>query len=211
MVSASTQALVREHTPEPLVREDTVPPLPPSHERFSLPHVRPAVLVLSIAVGGVLFLLYPLGPRAAVASFMGIVLVAVAASDLAHRIIPNRIIVPALAIVLVARILFFPDRSLEFVLAAVVAGLAFLIPNLINPSLMGMGDVKLAAFLGAGLGVGAIGATLIAFVAVVPAAIGFLIREGLDGRKRTLPFGLFLAFGALVILALPPLLGSTGS
>ena len=62
---------------------------------------------------------------------------------------------PAAAIVLVAQVAFFPATD-EFILAAIAAGVFFLIPNLMNPSLMGMGDVKLVVLLGAGLGWGVV-------------------------------------------------------
>ena len=58
----------------------------------------------------------------------------------------------AIAAIVLARIAFFPDHALESLAAAVGAATAFLVPNLIGLSLMGMGDVKLALLLGAGLG-----------------------------------------------------------
>lgn len=136
----------------------------------------------------------------AIAALMAVVLVIVAATDLERRIIPNRIILPATGIVLLARIATRPAHASEFALAAIVAALAFLIPNLISRAAMGMGDVKLAAFLGAGLGWGAFAAIAAAFLAVFPFALLALIRGGLSARKSTLPFGPFLAFGALLVL-----------
>jgi leader peptidase (prepilin peptidase)/N-methyltransferase len=119
--------------------------------------------------------------------------------------------VPAIAIVLVARIASSPDRSIEWLLAALGAGVFLLLPNLVNRSAMGMGDVKLASFLGAGLGVGVVGAMVVAFASVLPFALGTLARGGLSARKATLPFGPFLAFGGLVVLILPPLVALGGA
>jgi leader peptidase (prepilin peptidase)/N-methyltransferase len=82
-------------------------------------------------------------------------------------------------------------------------GIAFLIPNLINASLMGMGDVKLMVLLGTGLGWGAVGAIMIGFLGAFPFALLTLIRGGVAARKATLPFGPFLALGGLVILIVP--------
>jgi leader peptidase (prepilin peptidase)/N-methyltransferase len=90
---------------------------------------------------------------------------------------------------------------------AIAVGIAFLIPNLINQSLMGMGDVKLMVLLGAGLGWGAVGAIMIGFLSVFPFALLALIRGGVAARKTTLPFGPFLAFGGLVVLIVPHLIG----
>jgi prepilin signal peptidase PulO-like enzyme (type II secretory pathway) len=144
---------------------------------------------------------------AVIAAFMAAVLVVLAAVDLERRIIPNRIVLPATAIVLIARIAFFPGRSGEFLIAALAAGAAFLIPNLISRSLIGMGDVKLALLLGAGLGLRVVGALLIAYLSIFPLALATVARGGFAARKRTLPFGPFLALGALVMLIVSPVPG----
>lgn len=142
-----------------------------------------------------------------IAGFIAVVLVIVAATDLERRIIPNQVILPAVLLVLLARAMTRPAHAAEFVVAALAATLLFLIPNLVSRSAIGMGDVKLAAFLGAGLGWSAFGAIAAAFFAVFPFALAALIRGGLSARKSTLPFGPFLAFGGLVILIVPRLVG----
>jgi leader peptidase (prepilin peptidase)/N-methyltransferase len=63
---------------------------------------------------------------------------------------------------------------------------------------MGMGDVKLAAFLGAGLGaVVAVALFVGVFAAFVPAVV-LLARHGRAARKQAIPFGPFLALGGVV-------------
>jgi prepilin signal peptidase PulO-like enzyme (type II secretory pathway) len=109
--------------------------------------------------------------------------------------------------VLLARLIFSTGRSPAFAVAALAGGLAFLAINLVSGPAMGMGDVKLVAFIGAGLGFGVVGAVVIAFLALFPFALGALARGGLAARKKTLPFGPFLAFGAIVVLLLPHVLG----
>ena len=65
---------------------------------------------------------------------------------------------------------------------------------------MGMGDVKLAAFLGAGLGAAVVVAIFVGFLAAfVPAAV-LLVRHGRAARKAAIPLGPFLALGAVVAL-----------
>jgi prepilin signal peptidase PulO-like enzyme (type II secretory pathway) len=169
-----------------------------------VPH-RTATATVAAGAAILAFVVYPLGVRAAIAAFLAAVLVVLGTIDLTWRIIPNRLVVPSLLLVLIARLAFFPDRALEFMLATVGAGLVFLIPNVINSSMMGIGDVKLAMLLGAGLGRGVIGAVITAFFASFPYAVAVLIRGGRAARKRTLPFGPFLALGGLVILVLPRL------
>jgi leader peptidase (prepilin peptidase)/N-methyltransferase len=169
------------------------------------------VAVAALAIAVLAFTTYPVGAEAAIAACFAAVLVVLAACDLEQRIIPNRIVVPAAAITLIANVAFLPARSHELVLATVGAGTVLLIPNLLNGSLMGMGDVKLGILLGAGLGWGVVGAVMIAFIAIFPLALAALIRGGLAARKATLPFGPFLALGGLAILIVPRILGLGGS
>src|SRR5262249_23706177 len=88
--------------------------------------------------------------NAIVAAAGCVVLVAVTVADRERRIIPNRLVLPALVAVLVARSAL--DPSLRWILGALVTGGILLVLALIYPAGLGMGDVKLAAFLGAWLG-----------------------------------------------------------
>jgi leader peptidase (prepilin peptidase)/N-methyltransferase len=128
------------------------------------------------------------------------VLVVLAAIDLERRIIPNRIVVPAAVLVLVAQIALSPERTVEWTAAALGAALFLLVPLLFYPNGMGMGDVKLAALLGAGLGWAIVPALVVGLMAAFVAALVVLARGGLAARKTALPFGPFLALGALVAL-----------
>jgi leader peptidase (prepilin peptidase)/N-methyltransferase len=153
---------------------------------------------------------YPTGGRAVLAAAIVAVLVVLAAIDIERRIVPNRIVLPATAIVLVAHIGLAPHRSAEFLIAAVGAALVFAVPSLIRRSLIGMGDAKLAMLIGASLGWAAFGALALAFLSLWPVAVAMLIRRGLAARKATLPFAPFLAFGALVVIVAPAFLGVAG-
>jgi leader peptidase (prepilin peptidase) / N-methyltransferase len=165
------------------------------------------VALIASTFAGAAFVSAPSGADAGLAAFMAAVLVVLAAADLERRIIPNRIVLPATAIALAANIAITPGRATVFVLASLAVGIAFLIPNLINAALMGMGDVKLMMLLGAGLGWAAVGAIMVAFVAIFPFALATVIRGGAAVRKTALPFGPFLALGGLVVLILPHLRG----
>ena len=181
--------------------------LVPHHDGGRLLRHPLPVTLLGVALCILTFTSYSSVADGAIPGFMAVVLVVIGATDLERRIIPNRVVLPSTAVVLLARIAVTPSHAPEYVLAALGAGLAFLIPNLISTSLMGMGDVKLAVFLGAGLGLSVVGAVTVAFASVFPFAVGTLLRGGLAARKSTLPFGPFLAFGALVILIVPRLVG----
>src|SRR5204862_6574748 len=53
-----------------------------------------------------------------------------------------------------------------------------------------------------------LGAMIVACLCVFPAAVVVLIRGGLAARKSTIPFGPFLALGALIVLFAPHMGGS---
>ena len=152
------------------------------------PLVRHPVLVGlgALTMGAAAWIASPAGAGGAIAALLAAVVIVLAAIDLDHRIVPNRIVLPAAAIVLVARIVCFPDHALGFILAALGAATFFLIPNLIGRSLMGMGDVKLALLLGAGLGSSVVGAVSVAFLGIFPVAVWILIRGGVGARRPRL-------------------------
>jgi leader peptidase (prepilin peptidase) / N-methyltransferase len=136
--------------------------------------------------------------EAIVASFFCLALVAVSATDLEHRVIPNRIVLPAAAVVLVAQTALRP--SAEWAIAAVGASGFLLAAALAYPAGMGMGDVKLALLLGAMLGRTVPIALLAGMIAALVPAVVLLARHGAKARKAAIPLGPFLALGALVAL-----------
>ena len=113
--------------------------------------------------------------------------------DVERFLIPNRIVLPAAAIVLVAQTVREP--SPEWALAGLGAAAFLLLAALAYPAGMGMGDVKLALLLGFMLGRTVPVAMMIGFVAaLVPSAV-LLARHGSAARKMRIPFGPFLALG----------------
>jgi leader peptidase (prepilin peptidase)/N-methyltransferase len=135
---------------------------------------------------------------AAVACFLCTALVAVSATDIEHRIIPNRIVVPAAAIVLAANTALHP--SPEWALGAAAASSFLFAAALAYPKGMGMGDVKLALLMGAALGRTVAVAMMVGMVAAVVPSLVLLLRHGSAARKMRIPFGPFLALGSLVAL-----------
>jgi leader peptidase (prepilin peptidase)/N-methyltransferase len=135
---------------------------------------------------------------AAVGAFFVCVLVAVSLVDLERRIIPNRIVLPATAVILAAQIGLHPERTAEWLLATVGAGLFLLLPLLVNPAMMGMGDVKLAALLGAALGGSVLVALAVGIGVAALVALAILARAGLGARRKAIAYGPFLALGGVV-------------
>ena len=140
--------------------------------------------------------------HALVGAILAVALVVLTAIDLQRRLLPDVIVIPTLAVVLILQLAFYPDRALEWVVAALAAALFFFVPLLVYPAGMGMGDVKLAALLGAALGKSVAAAILAGLLAAAVVALVVLAREGLGAGKRTIAFGPFLAFGGLLVLFL---------
>lgn len=162
------------------------------------------IAAIALALGA-----YPFGGEALLAAFAAAVLVLLAAIDLERRIVPNRIVLPATAIVLLGQIVLAPGQAPRYALAALLTALFLFLPRLFNADALGMGDVKLGLLIGAALGWGAASALALGFVLVFPAALAIVARDGMAAARRaTLPMCPFLALGALVVLLGPGLLGN---
>jgi leader peptidase (prepilin peptidase)/N-methyltransferase len=135
---------------------------------------------------------------AAVAIFFCAVLVTISATDIERFVIPNRIILPSSALLLVAQTALHP--SVEWLVAGLGAAGFLLLAALAYPAGMGMGDVKLALFLGFGLGRTVSVALLTGMIAALIPSFVLLIRHGSAARKMRIPFGPFLALGGVVTL-----------
>lgn len=146
----------------------------------------------------------PLYPALLVAPFLGLML-AVALIDARWRIVPNAIVYPSL---LVFGIAIGAGAVAGAEVDALRAGLGLLAYSgpllllaLAVPGGMGMGDVKLAALIG--LVLGSMGLSLVAVAAavgIVGGGVGAALAMAIlrYGRKRQIPFGPFLAAGAVV-------------
>ncbi|MGH3000477.1 MAG: prepilin peptidase, partial [Gaiellaceae bacterium] len=135
---------------------------------------------------------------ALVAVFFVGVLVVVSVVDVRRRIIPNRIILPAAAIVLAARTIIHP--SVVWIVAGAGAAAFLLAAALVRPGGMGMGDVKLALLLGVAVGRTVPLALAVALVAAAVPSVALLVRHGARGRTMGIPFAPFLALGGVVAL-----------
>ena len=163
-----------------------------------IPFRYPAVeLVTALLVAGSVWK-FGLTGAAAVAAFFCAALVAVSATDIEHRIIPNRIVLPAAAVVLAANTALHP--SPEWAIGAVGASGFLLAAALAYPKGMGMGDVKLALLMGAALGRTVPVALMFGMVAALVPGIYLLVRHGSAARRMRIPFGPFLALGSVVAL-----------
>lgn len=132
-------------------------------------------------------------------------LVALSAIDLEHYILPNRIVYPlALAMIVLLAIASLGDDDLDALVRGLAAGLVafaiFFVLHMISPRSMGFGDVKLAFVLGLSLGWLGWGEVLLGLFLgfLYGAVVGIvLIATRIRRRNQALPFGPFLAAGAL--------------
>jgi leader peptidase (prepilin peptidase) / N-methyltransferase len=156
----------------------------------------------SLALAAGCFIRFGFTAHALVGAILAPTLVLLTAIDLDRRLLPDAIVLPALTIVLLLQLVFYPDRALEWVLTALGAALFFFIPMLVYPAGMGMGDVKLAALLGAALGKAVAVAIFLSLISAAVVALVLLVREGFSARKKAIAFGPFLAFGGLLVFLL---------
>ncbi len=164
----------------------------------------PAVELVAGLLFAACFWKFGLSGSALVGAFFCLTLVTVSATDLEHRIIPNRIVVPAGLIVLVANTALHP--SPRYAIAAVGASGFLLAAALAYPSGMGMGDVKLAFLMGAALGTSVTVALFVGMIAALVPSVVLIARHGKAARKMGIPFGPFLALGSVVALFAGPAL-----
>jgi len=168
------------------------------HCGVRIPLVYPAVELLTALLIAGCVLAFGLTAEAAIAAFFCAVLVAISAIDFEHRIIPNRIVLPATVVVLVANTL--RDPSPQWLVAALAASAFLLTAALIYPAGMGMGDVKLALLMGAALGKTVPVALMAGMIAAMIPSLVLFARHGSKARKMGIPFGPFLALGSVVAL-----------
>ena len=136
---------------------------------------------------------------------LAVALVALSVIDLELYILPNRIVYPlALAMVVLLTLAAVGDDDLDAIvrglLAGVVAFTIFFVLHMISPRSMGFGDVKLAFVLGLSLGWLGWGEVLLGLFLgfFYGAIIGIvLIATRVRAKSQALPFGPFLAAGAL--------------
>ena len=166
--------------------------------KAAIPWVYPAVeLATAVLVAGCI-LAFGVTWDALVASFFCAVLVVISATDLEHRIIPNRVVLPAAAIVLAAQTLLHP--SPEWAIGALGASGFLFAAAVVYPAGMGMGDVKLALLMGAMLGRTVPVALLLGMVLALVPSFVLLARHGAAARKMGIPFGPCLAMGSVIAL-----------
>ena len=178
---------------------------------------RPLTLALAVVVAGTAVTLR-LGWSTALPAYLvlcaaGVTLAAIDARTLR---LPDAVLLPSGVVVLalLGVTALVDGTGSAFLRALLVAATGFglfLVLALINPSGLGLGDVKLAAVLGLALGhVGwatAFVGLLAAFVLMALVGVVLLARRRVT-RSSAVPFGPFMLLGTLVALLATPLAGT---
>lgn len=133
-------------------------------------------------------------------------LVALSGIDLDHHILPSRIIYPGVGASLVLLAIASGTdhdwhRYQDAVIGGVLALAALFLIHIVAPRGMGFGDVRLSGLIGLNLGWLGLAHVAVGLFAgfVLGAVVGVgLMAVGVASRKSRIPFGPFLAAGAVV-------------
>ncbi|MBI3016070.1 MAG: prepilin peptidase [Candidatus Tectomicrobia bacterium] len=150
---------------------------------------------------GVLFLLVyrKLGPtwQGVEAAVLLSALVVVSFIDLEHKLVPDMITLPGIAVGLLFGFLVSMNHVLDLLLGVLLGGGLFYLIALVSRGGMGGGDIKLIAMIGAFVGWQLTLVTIFAGILLGSLVAIALLILGLKGRKDMIPFGPFLALGAV--------------
>jgi leader peptidase (prepilin peptidase)/N-methyltransferase len=166
----------------------------------------PLVEVLSGLLFAAVVMRFGIQPATAPLALFAWALVVITFIDLDHRIIPDVISLPGTVLGLGFSFLpGFPRPMDSVVGVAVGAGFLFLVlfayEKIMGEEGMGMGDVKLLAMIGAFLGWQALPVTiLVSSLTGSVVGVGYALVKGESVRKFPVPFGPFLALGAVAHL-----------
>jgi leader peptidase (prepilin peptidase)/N-methyltransferase len=146
---------------------------------------------------------------ALLAPFLG-VLLALAVIDARTKRLPNRLVYPALGIaapyLVIARLAGADVDLLDALIGFLAYGGGLFVVALVAPRGMGMGDVKLAGLMG--LVLGSLGLEYVAVAAglgILLGGVGAIVALAAGaGRKQAMPFGPFLAAGAVLSVFVAP-------
>ena len=155
-----------------------------------------ATMPLLMAVAAMRF---DVGQALAVSALVVALLICTATDLLRYRV-PNAITYPGTLLALLGALVMPGAEFSSALLAFVLAGLGFLALALATNGGFGLGDVKLAALIGAALGLQASYQAL--FLGIVGGGLILLVlfAIGAVGRKQAVPYAPFLALAAVAVV-----------
>ncbi len=128
-------------------------------------------------------------------------MVTIAFIDYDHMIIPNRIVLPGTLLGLIASVALHPQKWWVYVAGSLGAAAFMFALAMLWPGGMGPGDIKMALFMGAVLGAHVLVAMFAAFLFGSIAGVYMMVVQK-RSRKAKIPFGPYLALGAVLAIFL---------
>jgi leader peptidase (prepilin peptidase)/N-methyltransferase len=170
--------------------------------RASISAIYPIVEIVTAAIFAGGYLIYGWTPLLAVRLLFACAMIVLFVIDLQHRILPNVITLPGILVGLAFSAVLPPGWFASAIGAVAGGGALFLIAEayyrIRGVEGLGMGDVKMLAMIGAFLGWQLTIVTLM-LASFSGSVIGVgLIALGRRSMQAALPFGTFLAVGALI-------------
>lgn len=161
----------------------------------------PAVEAITSLVFIITYLTYGLSLLALARVVFACALIVLFVTDLQHKILPNVITLPGIVLGFVCSLFLPPGWASSLIGLMVGGGFLYVIAEayyrIRGQEGLGMGDVKLLAMIGAFLGWKLVLLTLVFASFTGSLAGGVLIASGRGNMKYALPFGTFLAVGAV--------------
>lgn len=168
--------------------------------RAPIPASYPLVEAVTGATFAALAAVHGLHWRTAGYAVLAAILITAAGTDMRLRLIPNRLTIPAIAFALAWSAAVQVPHLTSSLLGLAIAGGLFLVIAMLSRGGMGGGDVKLAAAVGAFLGLQY--SLLGLFLAFIFGAVVGLILMALGKKRRKdyIPFAPFMAAGCLAAM-----------
>ena len=136
-----------------------------------------------------------------VACYAAVLIICTATDVLAYRV-PNAVTYPAI-IAAFAIGMIMPDANrLDVAIGGLVFGGLLFVPSLITGGAMGMGDVKLAFFVGFALGLTFVVPAMLVMAISGGFAAAVMLITKLRGKGDPIPYAPFIAGGMLIVILL---------
>ena len=136
----------------------------------------------------------------AIVSAYACALIICSATDLLAYRVPNVVTYPFIVAAFAIGMTLSGANRLDVLAGGLLFGGLLFVPSLLSGGAMGMGDVKLALFVGFALGLSNVIPAMILMALGGGAAAIFLLLTKVRGRRDPIPYAPFIAAGAFVVM-----------
>ncbi len=153
---------------------------------------------------GILFALlywhYGLSLELAIVLFYFALFIVLAVIDLEHKLILNVIVYPSAIVALIIDAVLYRAGVVSYIIGFALGFAFLLLTALVSRGGMGIGDVKMAGLIGLIVGFPQVIVSLLIGILLGGLVAIILLVLRLKKRKEAIPFGPFLALGAMLTL-----------